>query len=189
MSYDFTASHHFTNFYAPIALYAKSKAKDKTPYTKKIIEYIKGLHGDYDTTPSKILKKHLQRTISVYSTIAIKYFVAASDYKALEMLIDTDCAEPSEIIILSCIYFPERLEEIVDSVKDTKGHLVLEADTYQRISTDMSCNQLSELVSKIQEEAIEEAEKVVKKQKKEKLSKLQKMMKELNLSKEDLEEL
>ena len=178
----------FLNFQQVLSAYTKSRAKDKRHLTKKISEYLSSLqqlYVNYELREKIVQRKHLERIFFTYCSIIITTFLECNDFPSIQLLMDEGCVDVSEALIITCMYNTQLLNSFMKEIKHTREEVKENSQTYKRIAKDISCEELSELVEKLEEE---DQELTNKKRKKDKLAKLQELMRELSISKEDLME-
>jgi hypothetical protein len=125
--------------------------------------------------------KFLKRKISVYSGETVLTLIQYEDWKGLQIMLQQQCCDVDEIIILASVYLPTFVQPILDNINEAKDHLYKNNNFWLSQAEFNGCVDLQQICYRIEETKSKQAEEQEQKQ-----HKLKKLLKDVGCDKDEL---
>ena len=171
-----------SNYNELLSAYTKSKLKDKSKLVVNICNFLNELERIYTSLPRHIMySQFLKRKICIYSGETVITLIQNEDWKGLQIMLNEQCCDVDEIIILVSVYAPTHISKIITNISEAHEHLHTNNTFWLNQAEYNGCIELQQLCYKIEETKTKQAEEQEQKQ-----TKLKQLLQEVGCDKEEL---
>ncbi len=161
--------------------YEKSRAKDKSSYVKTICDYLISIHDIPNTIEEdSYTYEYCKRTLWVYTSIVISFFIKHKDFKSINKLVSDDICSIEEIIMICSYHHKAEIDHVIEKCCFDK-YIFHNIKLFDNMRNDFKCEKLEESLVSIKEKYDNKSE--------EEIDLINKQLQQLGISKKDLEKL